>query len=46
MIISNKSNIDKQLERVLPTASLLIHSWREATLAVTVIYQTICSKGE
>jgi len=44
--MSNKSNIDKQLERVLPAASLLIHNWREATLAVTVIYHTIYNKGE
>jgi len=44
--MSNKSNIDKLLERALPVASLLIHSWREATLVVTVIYHTIRNKGE
>jgi hypothetical protein len=41
----NKSNIDKIPRKVLPAASLLVHSWRETVLAVTRVYYTICNKG-
>jgi hypothetical protein len=46
MIKSNKSNIDKILKKALPTASLLVHSQREAVLVVTMVHYTICNKGE
>jgi hypothetical protein len=28
----------------MPVASLLVHSWREAILAITMIHNTICNK--
>jgi hypothetical protein len=30
----------------VPTASLLVHSWREAILAITMIHNTIYNKWQ
>jgi len=46
MIKSNKSNIDKILKKALPAASLLVHSWSEAVLAVAKEHISICNKRE
>jgi hypothetical protein len=46
MIITNKSIIDKNYGRTVPTVLLLIHSRIEAILAVAIEHISICNKRE
>jgi len=46
MVKSNKSNINKILKKAFHVASLLVHSRREAILAVPMVDHAIYNKGE
>jgi hypothetical protein len=46
MFITNKSIIDKNYGRTVPTVLLLIHSGIEAILAVAIEHTSICNKRE
>jgi hypothetical protein len=46
MIITNKSIIDKNYGRTMPTVLLLIHSGIEAILVVAIEHTSICNKRE
>jgi hypothetical protein len=46
MIITNKSIIDKNYGRIVPTVLLLIHGGIEAILAVAIEHTSIYNKRE
>jgi hypothetical protein len=46
VIITNKSIIDKNYGRTMPTVLLLIHSGTEAIFAVAIELTSICNKRE